>query len=122
MLHDDGGLTTMKRILTTTLLSLTLLLPLGASFAQSAAEKQKDKNLMRNLGVGLGAAAADKAIKGKHKDALILGAAAALAGKKYEDQRKSQKEWRSYQTKRGKKVGYWVMRGNTKVRYVALKK
>lgn len=112
----------MKRILITTLLSVTLLLPLSASFAQSAAEKQRDKNLMRNLGVGLGAAALDKAVKGKHKDAAILGAAAALAGKKYEDQRKSQKEWRSYQTKRGKKVGYWIMRGNTKVRYVALKK
>ena len=52
--------------------------------------RQKDKNLMRNLGVGLGALAAQQASKGNTTGALVLGAGAAYAGKKYEDARKAQ--------------------------------
>lgn len=100
-------------------LSLLCLIPTGPSLAQD--KKQADKNLMRNLGLGLGAAAVDRAVKGQHKDAALLGVAAAYAGKKYEDQRKSQKVWRSYQRKNGKRVGYWVMRGHSRVRYVPLR-
>ena len=53
-------------------------------------DRQKDKNTMRNVGVGLGAAALHQALKGKGANALILGAGAAYAGKKYEDARKAQ--------------------------------
>ena len=60
----------------------------GPAAAQSA--RQKDKNLMRNIGMGLGAAAVWQATKGKTTNALILGAGAAYAGKKYEDARKAQ--------------------------------
>ncbi len=52
--------------------------------------RQKDKNLMRNLGIGLGALAAQQAAKGSTTSALVLGAGAAYAGKKYEDARKAQ--------------------------------
>mgnify|MGYP001606192189 CR=1 FL=1 len=97
-----------------------MLLSAGASVAQSA--RQKDKNNMRNLGLGLGAAAIYKSIKGDPKTALLLGAGAAYAGKKYEDQRKKQNRessWRSYRyNSRGKKVGYYRMRGNKRVSYV----
>jgi hypothetical protein len=58
---------------------------------------QGEKNAMRNLGIGLGAAAAYEAITGKGTNALILGAGAAYAGKKYEDARKAQSQenaWR----------------------------
>lgn len=109
----------MKRTFLPILLSALILIPAGASLAQD--KRQEDKNLMRNLGAGLGALAVDRAIKGQHKDAAVLGVAAAYAGKKYEDQRKAQKVWRSYQRKNGKRVGYWVMRGNSRVRYVKLR-
>ncbi|MGC4042826.1 MAG: hypothetical protein QM758_03405 [Armatimonas sp.] len=99
----------------------TMLLSAGAGFAQSA--RQKDKNNMRNLGLGLGAAALYKSIKGDPKSALLLGAGAAYAGKKYEDQRKKQAKqtaWRKYRyNSRGKKIGYYQMRGNHRVRYVS---
>lgn len=108
----------MKHAPLTMLICALLLVPAGASVAQD--KRQNDKNLMRNLGVGLGALAVDKAIKGKHKDAALLGIGAAYAGKKYEDQRKAQKVWRSYKRQNGKRVGYWVMRGNSRVRYVKL--
>lgn len=109
----------MKQRLIAAVLSGLFLLPAGSSLAQS--KQQTDKNLMRNLGIGIGAVAAHKAIKGKGTEALLYGGAAAYAGKKYEDQRKAQnskKLWRSYRTKNGKRVGYWVMRGNSRVRYV----
>jgi hypothetical protein len=106
---------------TVTLLGLSLLalVPATQSHAQSA--RQKDKNLMRNLGIGLGGVAVHKAVTGKPKEALVYGAAAAYAGKKYEDRRKEQRTWRSYRTKNGKRVGYWLMRGKQRVRYVALR-
>jgi hypothetical protein len=89
----------------------------SASLAQS--KRQKDKNDMRNLGIGLGALAVHKSIKGDPKTALLLGAGAVYAGKKYEDQRKAQvKTHRSYRYRNGRKVGYWLMRGTQKVRYV----
>ena len=110
----------MKKQLSATALALTglMLLTAGASLAQSA--RQKDKNNMRNLGLGLGALAVHKSLKGDPKTALILGAGAAYAGKKYEDQRKAQKTWRKYRyNSHGKKVGYYQMRGDHRVRYVS---
>ena len=52
--------------------------------------RQKNKNLMRNLGIGLGAAAVHQAVKGKKTNAIILGAGAAYSAKRYEDHRKAQ--------------------------------
>lgn len=69
--------------------AVALLSAAPAAFAQNEA-RQRDKNNMRNLGTGLGAAAVVEAIRGKTTNAIILGAGAAYAGKKYEDQRKSQ--------------------------------
>lgn len=107
----------MKKITTVALALASLMLAsTGTSLAQS--EKQKDKNNMRNLGIGLGALAIHKSIKGDNKTAIILGAGAAYAGKKYEDQRKSQKTWRSYRYNHGHKTGYWLMRGNNRLKYV----
>ena len=107
-----------KNALTALALTGLMLLSVGGSFAQS--KRQKDKNNMRNLGLGLGALATHKALKGDRKSALILGAGAAYAGKKYEDQRKAQRTWRKYRhNSRGKKVGYYLMRGEHRVRYVS---
>ncbi len=61
--------------------------PVGAQ-----SDRQKEKNTSRNVGIGLGAAALQQAIKGKGTRALILGAGAAYAGKKYEDSRKAQSQ------------------------------
>lgn len=61
--------------------------PLAAANAQS---RQTDKNNMRNIGIGAGAGALYELSKGKGTNALILGAGAAYAGKKYEDDRKAQ--------------------------------
>jgi hypothetical protein len=58
---------------------------------------QDRKNLMRNLGIGLGAVAAYEAIRGHGTNALILGAGAGLAGMQYEKDRKQQvknDDWR----------------------------
>jgi hypothetical protein len=52
--------------------------------------RQEDKNLMRNLGLGLGVAALNEARKGNSNKAVLLGAGALYAGKKYEDQRRNQ--------------------------------
>jgi hypothetical protein len=110
-----------KNTLTALALTGLMLASTGASFAQSA--RQKDKNNMRNLGLGLGAAAIFKSLKGDPKMALILGAGAAYAGKKYEDQRKAQSResaWRKYRyNSRGKKVGYYQMRGKRRGGYVS---
>ena len=110
-----------KNTLTALALSSLMLLSAGASFGQSSAKaRQKNKNDMRNLGLGLGALAVHKSLKGDPKTALILGAGAAYAGKKYEDQRKAQKTWRKYRyNSRGKKIGYYQMRGSHRVRYVS---
>jgi len=59
----------------------------GTAFAQ---DRQKDKNNMRNLGLAAGAGAIYEAAHGKTVNALALGAGAAYAGKKYEDERKAQ--------------------------------
>ncbi len=59
----------------------------GSAFAQS---RQTDKNNMRNLGIAGGAGALYELSKGKGTNALLLGAGAAYAGKKYEDDRKAQ--------------------------------
>ena len=103
-----------------------LLLTVGAvapSLAQTKKEKarQDDKNLMRNLGTGLGAIAVERALKGKTNDALIAGAAAAYAGKKYEDDRKKQaRESRKWVFRHGKKVGYYPIRHGKRCKFVRL--
>jgi hypothetical protein len=84
--------------------------------------RQSDKNNMRNLGVGLGAVAAYSALKGKGTQALVLGAGAVYAGKKYEDARKAQskedsRENRRYRYNNGNRVGYDVYRGDKRVSY-----
>ena len=96
-------------------------------------KRQKDKNNMRNLGIGLGAAAAHQALKGKTKNALILGAGAAYAGKKYEDARKAQSKensrryyrargtYRIYKYNNGKRIGYWNVTNGKRGRYHALR-
>jgi hypothetical protein len=53
-------------------------------------ERQNDHNPMRTVGTGLGAAAAYELLRGNLGGALVLGAGAAYAGKKYEDSRKAQ--------------------------------
>ena len=64
-----------------------------AALAQSQRQKQQDdKNLMRNLSLGLGVAALDRLRKGDKEAALALVAGAAYTAKKYEDQRKSQSD------------------------------
>ncbi len=88
--------------------------------------RQKDKNNMRNLGIGLGALAAHQAIKGKGTNAIIVGAGALYAGKKYEDARKAQgrensRETRRYRYRNGKKVGYYKYRGGKQVGYYRLR-
>src|SRR5690349_12188108 len=65
---------------------------------QAQASRQRDKNNMRNLGIVLGAVAIQQATKGNTTEAVVLGAGAAYAGKKYEDARKAQSQdsdWRS---------------------------
>jgi len=104
-----------------TMLAAGLAMALASAAALPAVaqtNRQKDKNNMRNLGVGLGAAAAHQAIKGKTTNALILGAGAAYSAKKYEDARKAQSKENSrryyrsgnrrvYKYSNGKRVGYW---------------
>lgn len=102
---------------------MTSLTFAGPVLAQSS--RQKDKNNMRNLGVGLGALAAHQALKGKNTNALILGAGAALAGKKYEDARKAQakdnkRESRVYRYKNGRRIGYTKYVGGRKIGYYRL--
>jgi hypothetical protein len=81
----------------------------GAAHAQSG--RQQDKNNMRNLGVVLGAAAAQQALKGNTTEALVLGAGAAYAGKKYEDARKAQRSDDSWRR------GGWIDRDRRDDRY-----
>lgn len=97
-----------------------------APAAMAQKDRQKDKNNMRNLGIGLGALAAHQAIKGKGTNAIIAGAGAAYAGKKYEDSRKAQaresgRETRRYRYRDGKKVGYYKYRGSKQVGYYRLR-
>lgn len=104
-----------------TVLAAGLAMALSSAAALPAVaqtNRQKDKNNMRNLGIGLGAAAAHQAIKGKGTNALILGAGAAYSAKKYEDARKAQSKENSrryyrsgtrrvYKYSNGKRVGYY---------------
>ncbi len=96
--------------------------PMVAS-AQTSKDKarQKDKNLMRNLGVGAGAAAIYEGVNGRTTNAVVLGAGAALAGKKYEDSRKAQTREsgtrKVYRYRNGKKVGYYKHVNNKRVGY-----
>jgi hypothetical protein len=82
-----------------------------AAMAQTSPEaRQKDKNLMRNLGLGAAAGAVHEAVKGRTTNAVVLGAGAALAGKKYEDARRAQindsKMRKRFRYRNGVRVGY----------------
>jgi len=77
-----------QKIVASAIAGLMLAAAPMAAMAQS--DRQKDKNNMRNLGAGLGGAALYELLQGKGTNALILGAGAAYAGKKYDDQRKAQ--------------------------------
>lgn len=91
-----------------------------AAMAQS--DRQKDKNLMRNLGIGLAAGAVHEVVKGRNTNALVLGAGAAYAGKKYEDARKAQAKEnriaRRYVYKNGKRIGYYKIKNGRRIGYV----
>ncbi|MES2461404.1 MAG: hypothetical protein V4671_12545 [Armatimonadota bacterium] len=98
----------------------------AAPSAMAQNSRQKDKNNMRNLGIGLGALAAQQAITGKRTGALVAGAGALYAGKKYEDARKAQskennRETRRYRYRNGKKVGYYKYRGGKQIGYYKLR-
>src|SRR5439155_1347666 len=86
-------------------------------------QKAHHYQLPFRVGVAAGAAAAYEALHGKGTNALILGAGAAYAGKKYEDARKAQTKEsgrrygsrRVYQYRHGERVGYDLVnsRGQT---------
>jgi hypothetical protein len=86
----------------------------------NSGSRQTDKNNMRNLGEGLGGVAAYELLQGKGTNALILGAGAAYAGKKYEDERKAQAKQnqnagdyrRIYRYRNGTRIGYDVVDHN----------
>uniref|UniRef100_UPI00286B523D hypothetical protein n=1 Tax=Armatimonas sp. TaxID=1872638 RepID=UPI00286B523D len=66
-----------KHILLTGLAMIGLV---GTGWAQGNGPRmtrQDDKNAMRNLGVGLGAAAVGSAVRGRVGEAIVLGAGAA---------------------------------------------
>ena len=67
-----------------------LAAPFVGASAALAQNRQNDKNNMRNIGIAAGAGAGYELLKGHGTKALILGAGAAYAGKKYEDQRKAE--------------------------------
>ena len=111
----------LKQITTVSLALMSLILAdISIGFAQT--KRQKDKNDMRNLGIGLGALGIHKTLKGDTKTGIVLGASAAYAAKKYEDQRKAQKIWRSYRYSHGRKIGYWVMHGEKRHHYISYRK
>src|SRR5688572_5805332 len=86
------------RFRTVAVAGLCLAFSSAAAPAFAQGNRQGDKNNMRNLAVGLGALAAQQGLQGKTTEALILGAGAAYAAKKYEDSRKAQgreETWRS---------------------------
>jgi hypothetical protein len=73
-----------------TIATVAILATLTVPALAQGRSRQEDKNLMRNLGLGLGAAAVNEYRKGNTNKAALLGAGALLAGKKYEDQRRAQ--------------------------------
>ncbi len=119
---------TLRNIARLTAVAMTLVLVGGvvtpnAAYAQSKKDKarQKDKNLMRNLGVGAGAAAVYEGLHGRTTNAVVIGAGAALAGKKYEDSRKAQRReggtYKVYRYRSGKRVGYTQFVNNRRSGY-----
>lgn len=81
------------KIITAVLAMAAVAWSAGPAQAQRGrTDRQTDKNTMRTLGIGLGAVALDQLLKGRAGDALLAGAAAAYAGKKYEDARRAQNE------------------------------
>jgi len=90
----------------------------------SPASRQKDKNNMRNLGIGLGAVAAYEAYRGHTTNAVVLGAGALYSAKKYEDARKAQNKEnavsRRYVYRHGRRVGYYRIRNGRRIGYVRL--
>jgi hypothetical protein len=92
-----------------------------AAMAQTA--RQKDKNNMRNLGIGLGAVAAHEFVKGRNTNGLVAAAGAAYSAKKYEDARKAQARennriTRRYVYRNGKRVGYYKIKNGRRIGYV----
>lgn len=88
------GATSAAFLLAGSLFATPAMAQRGNSQNQSV---QNNKNLMRNLGIGLGAAAVYEATRGHGTNALILGAGAGLAGTQYEKYRKEQSrnnDWR----------------------------
>lgn len=108
-------------------IGLSMLGGMGVStaHAQEARKgRQADKNNMRNLGIGLGAAAAYEAINKRNGSALVLGAGALLSAKKYEDARKAQNRdnsgsaaRREYRYENGQRIGYYARRNGKKLAY-----
>jgi uncharacterized membrane protein len=114
----------MKKIVLS-LSALGLLASMTAATpAMAQSSRQTDKNNMRNLGIGLGAVAVHEAIKGRNTNAIIAGAGAAYAGKKYEDARKAQaretRVSRRYVYKNGRRVGYYRYQNGRRLGYVRL--
>ncbi len=112
---------------------LSVALTLAVAGPAAAQARQRDKNNMRNLGIGLGAAAVHQAIKGKKTNAIILGAGAAYSAKKYEDARKAQNRdnarrysrsrgnYRVYRYSNGKRIGYYQYRNCKRTGYHSLR-
>lgn len=113
---------------------------LGLDNNNRASARQTDKNNMRNLGIGLGAAAAYELLKGKTTTGLVLGAGAAYAAKKYDDERKAQAKdaeydrydrynhyerndrrdhtsYRTYRYQNGERIGYDQYENGRRVSY-----
>jgi len=63
---------------------------LPAAAQTTNGDRQKDKNNMRDIGAGAGAVAVWEALHGRGLNALILGAGAAYAAKKAQDDQKAQ--------------------------------
>jgi hypothetical protein len=91
----------MNTVKTLKIMGVVALSVLGFSLSTTSAHAQKltlkmtsqeSKNLMRNMGLGLATGAIDAAKQGKTDKALLLGAGAALSGKKYEDHRHAQQK------------------------------
>jgi len=69
-------------------LSLSMTLPAAAQTTNG--DRQKDKNNMRDIGAGVGALGVWEALHNRGLNALILGAGAAYAVKKAQDDQKAQ--------------------------------
>jgi hypothetical protein len=110
----------MNTVKTLKLAGVVALSVLGFSLSATSAQAQKltlkmtgqeSKNLMRNMSLGLAAGAIDAAKRGQTDKALLLGAGAALSGKKYEDHRHAQQ-------KQAQKRKYYAQgRGHSKVKH-----